>query len=276
MKKNRVQFQLKSVLVATWAIVCLSNLLSASIVRSPLGRAATPSQSSTTSSDPMKIRFVLANPDPPDRGTPYSNRGTGSRGDCLYKQNQPPLTSLVGSKNLELTVSDRPIFWVYVPYTQQEAPSGEFSLQDGENDVYRTRFQLPATPGIVSISLPANQKPLEVGKTYRWYLEMNCPRREAGDQVTPASVTGLVRRVSPSVELNNALNSAKTPLQRIAAYAQYSIWYDTLTELARLRSNPAQTPGIEGIWVELLSDRNIGLENIAKESLAGNITTNTP
>ena len=175
MQKNRVQLQLKSVLAASWVIVCLSSLVSASMVRSPLGRAATPSQSSTTSGDPVKIRFVPANPDPPDRGTPTSNRGTGSRGDCLYKPNKPLLTSLVGSNNLDLTISDRPTFWVYVPYTQQEAPSGEFSLQDGENDVYRTRFQLPATPGIVSISLPATQKPLEVGKTYRWYFEMNCP-----------------------------------------------------------------------------------------------------
>lgn len=268
MKKTRVQFQLKSVLAASWAIVCLTSWLSPSIVRSQ------PSNNNSGAS--IKIRFVLANPEPPERGTPYSNRGTGSRGDCLYKQDKPPLTSLVGSNNLDLTVSDRPTFWVYVPYTQQEAPSGEFSLQDGENEVYRTRFQLPATPGIVSISLPANQKPLEVGKTYRWYFEMNCRPREAGDQVTAAFVTGLVRRVAPSAALNNALNSAKNPLQRIAAYAQYSIWYDTLTELARLRSNPAQNPGIEGIWVEVLSDRNIGLENIAPESVVGNVTTNSP
>jgi hypothetical protein len=264
---QKTPVQLKSVLAASWAIVCLSNLLSPSLVQAQ--------PSNNNSGESIKIRFVLANPEPPDRGTPHSNRGTGSRGNCLYKQNKPPLTSLVGSNNLELTVSERPTFWVYVPYTQQEAPSGEFSLQDGENDVYRTRFQLPATPGIVSISLPANQKPLEVGKTYRWYFEMNCPRTEAGDQVTAASVTGLVRRVSPSAALNNALNSAKNPLQRIAAYAQHSIWYDTLTELARLRSNPAQNPGIEGIWAEVLSDRNIGLENIAKESLAGNITTSS-
>jgi Domain of Unknown Function (DUF928) len=276
MKKNRVQFQLKSALAASWAIVCLSSLLSPSLVRSPLGRAATPLQPSNNSGESIKVRFLPANPDPPDRGTPGSNRGTGSRGDCLYKQNKPPLTGLVGSQNLELTVSDRPTFWVYVPYTSQEAPSGKFSLQDGENNVYTTQFQLPATPGIVNISLPATQKPLEVGKTYRWYFEINCPRTEAAAQVTPASVTGVVRRVVPSAALNNALNAAKTPLQRVAAYAQYSIWYDTLTELARLRSNPGQNPGIEGNWVELLSDRNIGLQDFAKESIAGNVTTNSP
>ena len=44
MQKNRVQLQLKSVLAASWAIVCLSSLVSASMVRSPLGRAATPSR----------------------------------------------------------------------------------------------------------------------------------------------------------------------------------------------------------------------------------------
>lgn len=264
MQKIRVQF--KSALAASLAIVSLSGLVTPSIGRS---------QASNNNGESIKIRFMLANPEPPDRGTPSSNRGTGSRGDCLYKQEKPPLTTLVGSNNLELTVSDRPTFWVYIPYTQQEAPTGEFTLQDGDNNVYRTRFEMPATPGIVSITLPANQKPLEVGKTYIWYFEINCPRREAGDRVTPGFVTGVVRRVAPSAALNNALNAAKNPLQRIAAYAQHSIWYDTLTELARLRSNPAQNPGIEGIWSEVLSDRNIGLENIAKESLAGNITTNS-
>lgn len=113
---------------------------------------------------------------------------------------------------MELTTKERPTFWVYVPYTSDEAPSGEFSLQDGDEDVYRTRFQLTATPGIVSVTLPATAKPLEIGKTYRWYFEINCPNTQRTARTAPASVTGIVRRISPSSNLENALKSAQNPL----------------------------------------------------------------
>ncbi|MFB2835049.1 DUF928 domain-containing protein [Floridanema evergladense] len=231
-------------------------------------------QVSKNNADQIKIRFILANPDPPNRGTPRTNQGTGSRGNCLYKKESPPLTALVGANNLELTTKERPTFWVYVPYTSEEAPSGEFSLQDGDEDVYRTRFNLTATPGIVSVTLPPTVKVLEVGKTYRWYFEINCPNSQRTARIAPASVTGVVRRVSPSSNLENALNSAKNSLEKTAAYAQNSIWYDALTELAQLRLDNSQNAEIQQIWIELLSDRNVGLQSLAKEPIAGNVTTN--
>lgn len=219
--------------------------------------------------------FSSEKPDPlPGRGTPPTDNGTGSRGDCKYKD-IPPLTRLVGSNNLALTVNEYPTFWVYVPYTPREAPSGEFSLQDGDNDVYRTRFQLPATPGIVSISLASTTKPLQVGKTYRWYFEIKCPQLESSDEL-PASVTGVVRRVTRSSDLESELNAAKLPLERVATYARHHLWYETLTELAQLRLNKPQNPTFENAWVELLRDKNIGLEKIAQEPIIGSVTTSSP
>lgn len=41
--------------------------------------------------------------DPPSRGTPPAREGTGSRGDCGYKQGMPPLTRVVGSNQLKST-----------------------------------------------------------------------------------------------------------------------------------------------------------------------------
>ncbi|MFB2876652.1 DUF928 domain-containing protein [Floridanema aerugineum] len=255
-------------------VFLISCVLISTAISQPPSLAQT-EQVSTNNADKIRIRFILANPDPPDRGTPRTNQGTGSRGNCLYKQNSPPLTALVGANNLELTTKERPTFWVYIPYTSEEAPSGEFSLQDGDEDVYRTRFQLTATPGIVSVTLPPAVKPLEVGKTYRWYFEINCPNTQRTARSAPASVTGVVRRISPSSNLENALKSAQNPLEKIAAYAQNSVWYDALTELAQLRLNQSQNAEIERIWVELLSDRNIGLQSLAKEPIAGNVTTNS-
>ena len=258
--------QLKCILIAAWIPVSLMSC-------STLSLAQTDHPVSNRSKQ-IPIRFIPAKPDPPDKGTPTTDQGTGSRGDCLYKKDFPPLTSLVGGKNLALTADEHPQFWVYVPYTPQEAPSGEFSLQDGENEVYRTRFQLPATPGIVSISLPSTAKSLEVGKTYRWYFDINCPRSQSSDQ-RPASLTGVVQRVAPSSELENELKAAKTPLERIAAFAQHHIWFNALTEFALLRQKESQNPTLKSAWVELLSDQNVGLEKVAQEPISGSVTANS-
>ncbi|AOY84882.2 DUF928 domain-containing protein [Moorena producens JHB] len=220
----------------------------------------------------VPIYYIQPNPKPPDNGTPSAPHGTGTRGDCLYKPELPLLTPLVGGYNFDLTVSDYPTFWIYLPYTSEDAPSGEFSLQDedGENDLYQTSFNLPDQPGIVSITLPKTEKPLEVGQTYRWNLEINCPSTELSNQFpTPASVTGLVRRVAQSSDLKRELNDAKTPLERIAAYGNHHIWYDTLTELAKLRLQEPQNMTLESAWINLLTDQKF--ETISKTNLLGNL-----
>lgn len=224
---------------------------------------------------PQQIQFIPKKDDPPDRGTPPSSDGTGSRGDCLVKQNKPPLTRVAGSNALKLTMSKYPTFWVYVPYTPQEAPNGEFSLQDGDKEVYRTRFQLPATPGIVSISLPANVSPLTVGKKYRWYVDISCPRSKVADEsLTPASVTGLVQLVTPNSALQNQLKVAKNPLEKIAIYAQNGIWFETVTELAQLRLQEPENSNFKKLWVDLFTSKNVGLSRIANEPIIGAIKNN--
>ena len=265
----KIMARIKPVFVTTWVI--------ASLISSTAPSLAQLDEPSNPNSDSIQqIRFIL----PPDRGTPPETGGTGTRGDCLSKPEKPPLTRLAGKKNFELTVSERPTFWAYVPYTLEEAPSGKFSLQDGEDNVYSTQFQLPATPGIVSIRLPSTAKPLEVGKTYRWYFDINCPTSDSANKVTPASMTGVVQRILPSVELEQELKAAKTPLERIAAYAKHSIWHETLTDLAQLRLNEPQNSLVERLWVELLSDKTIdkiiGLKNIAPEPIAGSVITSSP
>jgi hypothetical protein len=247
----------------TWILV--------SLIGYPEFLLAQPHESSDRSSEPIPIHFMQANQDPPDRGTPPASEGTGSRGDCLYKQQRPPLTGLVGSKHLQLTIKTHPTFWVYVPYTLNEATSGEFSLQDGDNDVYRTRFQLPKTPGVVSITLPIATKPLEVGKVYRWYFDINCPHAISSSEVTPASVTGLVKRVTLSENLERELKAAKTPLERIAIYAKYGIWYETLTELAQMRLHEPNNPTVKNAWVDLLGQSTVGLGRFSQEAIAGSV-----
>ena len=214
--------------------------------------------------------------DPPDRGTPRTDDGTGSRGDCLYKRNKPPLTRLVGSQNLNLTVNQHPIFWIYMPYTRQEASNGVFSLQDGDLEVYRTDFELPVKPGVISIHLPS-KAPIAVGKQYRWYFDINCPVSGTSNKSpTPASLTGVVQRVTKSSALRDELKTAKTSLERMKIYAKYGIWYETLTEIAQLKQNKPQNSTLKKVWFELLSQPHVGLEKIAPEPILGNVTTNFP
>ncbi|MBD2197673.1 MULTISPECIES: DUF928 domain-containing protein [Calothrix] len=223
-------------------------------------------------SQQQQKQVVFIPPPPPDRGTPPASEGTGSRGDCLYQSNKPPLTALVGTYNLQLTVDEKPKLWVYIPYTNKEAPEAEFSLQDGENEVYRTRFQLAQKSGIFRINLPSHTSPLEVNKQYRWYVDINCSSAgESQQSSNPASLTGIVKRVEPSSALTRDLNSANTPIERIKIYAKHSIWLNTLTEIANLRFNEPENISIKQIWVDLLSQQQVGLEKIAQEPIAGDI-----
>ena len=235
---------------------------------------AKPSNLGINSPNKLQIQFVPAvQPIPPDNGTPSTDQGTGSRGGCPYKKELPPMTNLTGRENLELTLNAHPTFWVYVPYTQQEVVSGEFSLQEGDNEVYSAHFQLPTTPGIVGISLPPTLKPLEVGKTYNWYFNINCAPPKLAEP--PDSVGGQVQRVARSGEFESEFKTAKTPLERIAIYAKHHVWYDTVTELAQLRLKEPQNSALKQAWSELLSDRNVGLTQVAQEPIVGTVTASS-
>jgi hypothetical protein len=216
-----------------------------------------------------QINLTPVEKDPPNRGTPPGKEGTGSRGDCIYQQNKPPLTSIVGGNQSYLTVKDYPTIWVYLPYTAEEATSAEFSLQDGDIEVYRTRLKLPTKSGIIGITLPSTIPALKVGKEYRWYFEINC-----SNSPTPVSVTGVVEKKLISGELERSLKTAKTPLEKIFIYAKHDIWYEAITELAQLRLKEPNNPTLKKVWVELLNTETFSLSNISQEPIVDNVILN--
>lgn len=207
---------------------------------------------------------------PPDRGTPPTDSGTGSRGECLAKKGIPSLKRLTGSPALKFTLSAYPTIWLYVPYTTQDAPDGNFSLQLGDKEIYQTKIQLPKTPGIIGIPLPKNLPPLALEQDYRWYIDVNCSSAiTTNTSASPASVTGLIRRIQPSEELKKELADTTTALEKIAVYARYGIWYETLTQLAQLRLKEPQNPQLQESWINLLSEPTVGLQDLAQEPLLG-------
>jgi Domain of Unknown Function (DUF928) len=215
-----------------------------------------------------QINLTQVEKDPPKRGTPPGKEGTGSRGDCIYQQDKPPLTRIIGGHQSQFTVKDYPTIWVYLPYTDRESTNGEFSLQDGDVEVFRTHLKLPNKSGIVGISLPSTIPVLKVGKEYRWYFDINCSRNVSVDNSqTPASLTGVVQRKLISVELERDLKTAKTPLDKIFVYAKYNIWYEAITDLAKLRLSEPNNATFKKAWVQLLNTESLGLGKIAQEPL---------
>lgn len=213
--------------------------------------------------------FPITQQKPPNRGTPPSQEGTGSRGNCLFKQNKPPLTRLVGGAQSKLTLQQHPTLWIYIPYTNQESPNGEFSLQDENSEIYKTSFKLPDTPGIISINVPSTAKPLEAGKTYRWYVDIACSSASGSKSASPISLTGIVQ-MAPNSIIENELKTA-TAIERIQIYIKHGILIDAVTELAQHRLLHPQNSTFKQMWVELLSQPDIGLGNIATEPIIGNV-----
>lgn len=220
----------------------------------------------SSNSEGISIRFQQQESDGAGRGRPARREGTGSRGDCPPVEK--PLTALVPSNNFGSFVEPAPTLWFYVPYQYSEVAAAEFSLQDEQNnDVYRSYFFLPQTPGIVSLNLAIAQ-PLELNQKYQWYVKIYCNKQNLS---TPVFIQGWIQRIAITPELEKQLQAATSPRQRIAIYAQNGIWYSALTELAKLYLN---SPNFNQDWASLLQD--VGLENLIQQPISGEGSVQKP
>ena len=161
-------------------------------------------------------------------------------------------------KNPVLTTSKYPTFLFYIPYGSKDVSFGEFSILAWPNEItrlYRTRFTLPETPGIVSISLPTLPKyALAENVSYHWYFKLYCKGSTASR--ADIKVDGWVQQVSRTSERERAI-----------AAASPEIWYDALAQLGdRLRTSP-QDGELQNRWRNLLEF--IGSKDLAKKTLVG-------
>ena len=162
---------------------------------------------------------------------------------------QPPLTALTPENVAGYTLSDQPTFWFYMPYTPGEILKGEFSLMTKEETqrLYRTSFELPETPGWVSISWPDSADVnLAEGEYYHWYVNLYC----TGNETT-----------KPDLKINGwVLRLARTPEreQQIEA-ASDVIWYDAIALLAgQLQGDSPAPTTLQQDWAELLESVKLG------------------
>lgn len=198
------------------------------------------------------------------RGRPSGRTATGSRGDC--PQVHVPLTALIPTNDQGLTVAEYPHLWIFVPYQSNNIASGEFVLQDKQNnDVYRSNFTLSQAPGIVNISLE-KAKPLQINQEYQWFFKLYCSQEKLS---SPLFVKGWVQRIAKNPQLEQKLATATTPQQRSTIYYENNIWYEAVTELALDNPIKPQKNNLPNDWVKLL--KRADLEYLISQPVVGQI-----
>ncbi len=207
--------------------------------------------------------FVLPKNPPGLSSVSGHSVGMASRDNCPAVVT--PLTAIVPSQKGVggLTTSQRPTFWFYVPYTKELAKSMEFSLQDDKgDDIYRENaLALPEKPSVIGV-IPSTVVPLQVGKTYRWYLKLRCNQQQA--ESVPIYVTGYIQRVNLDSSVMQQLQAAD-PQQKVAIYAQFGYWFDSLDMLAQERLANPSNPSLAADWRILL--QSVQLDNVAQAPL---------
>jgi hypothetical protein len=203
----------------------------------------------------------VTRPRPPSTPPPNGTRSGGSLSESAVCSNvEKPLIALIPVENPVLTASAHPTLLIYVPYSSSEVSFGEFSVLAGQQEttrLYHTRFTLPATPGIVSISLPnLPAYALQENLFYHWYFKLYCQ----GNTSTRADldVDGWVKRVALTPEQEQQMDAAIPAL-----------WYDTLARSAEdLRTSP-QNIAFKDRWRNLL--KFIDGEELLQAPLVGSV-----
>lgn len=212
----------------------------------------------------IQSNTLLSQTPPPPPRTPPINQTQPGGGlnsfNSSCKSTSKPLTALIPVKTPVLTTSEHPTFLFYVPYGSDEVRFGEFSLliwPEEKTRIYKTRFTLPQTPGIVSVTLPSVPKhALEEGKFYHWYFKLYCKKNTTSQP--DLDVNGWVQRVALTPERDRQINAAAP-----------DIWHDALANVAQsLRASP-QNATLRNKWVNLL--RLIESEDLAQEPLVGSV-----
>lgn len=218
-----------------------------------------PSPTSTTSQQTLRINL-------PSRGAPGNRQGAAGR--SCGSNSTKFLTALVPKTNFGQTLSEYPIFWLYVPSNGRI----KFVLEDEQTQtkLYETWVSVDKAPGLISFQLSSKASlsikkapPLLEGKAYRWQFLFFCTNTH---QEYDDSVDGVIKRVQASTELLNQLEAARTSRERIMVYTENGIWHEALTGLARLLCSHPQDAQLKTDWNTLF--QAAGLEELASDSLA--------
>ena len=195
-------------------------------------------------------------------------RGGAARGACLPEKDSLKLIlPLVASNPADdkvysvSTIAAHPKFFVYIPQTS--AQTAQLTLFNNNQEyLAEATFGLTGTPGVVSFSLPSNAPALEVGKTYKWSVQILCETGD-GDKGGNPTAEGEVERIQPPATLVNIGKVA--PIERPVLYAQSQVWYESLSSLAELQYANPKDLTLKEDWVYLL--KSVNLDTVAEAPL---------
>ena len=278
--------------VGTYGSFPLPSLATPVQRQSDLSRVSTVMPERAISSSWLNLQVAQNGEQPAERGAPGQRVGGASRGRCptsskyltalvpmiaatADKSHNPVLASVPTGSVLGLTVTERPTFWFYFPYSLTPARPVEFILKDDQdNIIYQTELsESGTTPGVVGFKLPDTVPSLEVNKRYNWFFTIACDAKDSAssDEEEPNKifVSGWVERVPLNSTLQRQLEQA-TPQQQARLYANAGIWHEAVTTLAALRRQNPNDATLKQEWANLL--RSVNLEAIAPEPITSMLT----
>jgi Domain of Unknown Function (DUF928) len=209
-----------------WLIIAIFTLttISASELIDPHRTLAAPTKELKSIGTSDKLIFSFKGGEKPQqpRIDPAGKRRTrvaGSRGCGM------DIVALMPRSNLGVTIASNPTFWFYLPPSDLDLASLQFTLLDRDGTAVWTT-QLLATSELKSGLLHVNYhgQPLS-DNTYQWrfnYQQVGCNN--------PQTLMGDVQK-----ETHSDLVLAKNSQLRLRIYAKNGIWHDLLTELIALR-----------------------------------------
>ena len=178
-------------------------------------------------------------------GRPGRVRSAATRGTCFQNQ-KPPIPIVPSDREAQLTTSEYPTFYIYIPPITAKAQKMEFVLRDDSNiTLYKKSFQ-PVQAGIVTVRLPTI--PLQVGKLYTWGFSMICDTRKRDEDIY---IEGRVERTRDE-NLEAQLRNTSKILDRAVLYTTAGIWENALTSVATLRRQRPNDREVQRYWQDLL------------------------
>jgi hypothetical protein len=227
----------------------LSGFSLGTILFTPLPSQAAKSNLSTHAN----TATISSNPPvPPDLGAPKGRTGGGaSRGTCSQAQAMRAVLPRDSNRAYDLTASDHPTLWFYLPERSYPKVQMEFVLQDAADQyIYKTTFIQPnASAGLISVNMPESSAPLTTGALYNWTLSIQCDPNRPSQM---SFIRGAVQRVAAISSFSqNLLSTDHTVMARL--YAQQGYWSDAITILAQtLQAQPLNLSATQ-LWKDLLA-----------------------
>jgi hypothetical protein len=166
---------------------------------------------------------------------PPSGRSSGGRGcgttSMPVQPGVPAVILLAPGKQLGRTTSTRPTFAWFV---RDPSPVPlEFRVYEQQSNGYKliqeiTGDRLISKPGIMVLTPDQSLPELEVGKRYRWQVELICnANRPAGNPLAES----LLEVVPMQSTLKNQLQQTRDRASQAKLYDQANLWYDMLNAL---------------------------------------------